>query len=114
MDLSSLRVCFPVFAATSLLCAQTPHRHDPSHNHEEEVIPLDEVIVSAPLDRPLYQQAQAASIMASQALTLGQEASLGQTLSRVPGVSSSFFGQAASGLLSEAWTVIASACCKTA
>ena len=96
MDLSSLRVCFPVFAATSLLCAQTPHRHDPSHNHEEEVIPLDEVIVSAPLDRPLYQQAQAASIMASQALTLGQEASLGQTLSRVPGVSSSFFGQAAS------------------
>lgn len=92
-----LSTTFLTLAATGgLLCAQTAHRHDPSHNHEEEVIPLDEVIVSAPLDRPLYQQAQAASIMASQALTLGQEASLGQTLSRVPGVSSSFFGQAAS------------------
>jgi iron complex outermembrane receptor protein len=97
MDLSSLRVCFPVFAATSLLCApSSPHRHDPAHNHEDEVIPLDEVIISAPLDRPLYQQAQAASILASDALTLGSEASLGQTLSRVPGVSSTYFGAAAS------------------
>lgn len=78
------------------LAAQTPHRHDPAHNHEHEVIPLDEVIISAPLNRPLYQQAQAASIMASQALNLGNEPSIGQTLSRVPGVSSSFFGPAAS------------------
>ncbi|MBL9132221.1 MAG: TonB-dependent receptor, partial [Verrucomicrobiaceae bacterium] len=89
--LSALLLAFP-----HLLVAQTPHRHDPAHNHAEEVIPLDEVIISAPLDRPLYQQAQAASILASQALNLSNESSLGQTLSRIPGVSSSFFGPAAS------------------
>lgn len=80
----------------SLLSAQTSPRHDPAHNHEDEVIPLDEVIISAPFDRPLYQQAQAASILASDALTLGSEPSLGQTLSRLPGVSSSYFGQGSS------------------
>ena len=85
-----------LFVAAPALIAQQPHRHDPSHNHADEVIPLDEVIISAPLDRPLYQQAQAASILASDALTLGSEASLGQTLSRVPGVSSTYFGQSSS------------------
>lgn len=83
-------------AFTAAASAQAPHRHDPAHNHEDEVIPLDEVIVSAPMERPLYQQAQAASIMAAQALNLANDASLGQTLSRVPGVSSTYFGPAAS------------------
>ncbi len=78
------------------LTAEDPPRHDPSHNHADEVIPLDEVIVSAPLERPLYEQAQAASILAAQALNLSNEPSLGQTLSRIPGVSSSYFGPAAS------------------
>jgi iron complex outermembrane recepter protein len=64
--------------------------------HEHDHIPLDEVIVTAPLDRPLYQQAQAASILAGEALNLSNEPSLGQTLSRMPGVSSSFYGPAAS------------------
>jgi hypothetical protein len=54
------------------------------------------IVISAPLDRPLYQQAQAASILGGQNLNLAIEPSLGQTLARMPGVSSSFFGPAAS------------------
>ena len=92
----SRSILFILLTASQTLLAQQPHRHDPAHNHEHEVIQLDEVIISAPLDRPLYQQAQAASILASDALTLGSEASLGQTLSRVPGVSSTYFGASAS------------------
>jgi len=92
----SRSILFILLTASQSLLAQQPHRHDPAHNHKDEVIPLDEVIISAPLDRPLYQQAQAASILASDALTLGSEASLGQTLSRVPGVSSTYFGASAS------------------
>lgn len=61
-----------------------------------EGIALDEVVVSAPLERPLHQQAQAASILAGEQLNLATEASLGQTLARMPGVSSSYFGPAAS------------------
>lgn len=87
---------FILVTISTMLQAQPSMRHDPAHDHEEEVIPLDEIIVSAPLDRPLYQQAQAASILASDALTLGSEPSLGQTLSRMPGVSSSYFGQGSS------------------
>ena len=85
-----------LIAVTSFLSAQSPVRHDPAHLHPEEVIPLDEVIISAPLDRPLHQQAQAASILAAQELNLSNEPSLGQTLARIPGVSSTFFGPAAS------------------
>lgn len=76
--------------------AQAQQRHDPAHNHEEEVIPLDEVVISAPLERPLHQQAQAASILAAEQLNLAIEPSLGQTVARMPGVSSSYFGPAAS------------------
>lgn len=78
------------------LAASAQQRHDPSHNHEEEVIPLDEIVISAPLDRPLYQQAQAASIMTAEQLNLAMEPTLGQTLARMPGVSSTYFGPAAS------------------
>ena len=66
-----------------------------SGSHAEE-IPLDEMVVTAPLDRPLFQQAQAASVLSGQNLTLAIEPSLGQTLARMPGVSSSYFGPAAS------------------
>lgn len=81
--------------ATSTGMAQ--QRHDPAHAHDdEEVVSLDEIVISAPLDRPLYQQAQAASILGGQNLNLAIEPTLGQTLARMPGVSSSFFGPASS------------------
>ncbi len=61
----------------------------------EEVV-MDEVLVSAPLERPLHEQAMAASILAGEQLNLAIEPTLGQTLARMPGVSSSYFGPAAS------------------
>lgn len=85
-----------VFVAGSAVNLLAQQRHDPAHNHEGEVITLDEIVISAPLDRPLHEQAQAASIMTAEQLNLALEPSLGQTLARMPGVSSSFFGPAAS------------------
>ena len=86
-----------VLAAGSTLNSLAQQRHDPAHAHDdEEVIPLDEIVISSPLDRPLHQQALAASIMTAEQLNLALEPSLGQTLARMPGVSSSFFGPAAS------------------
>lgn len=61
-----------------------------------EVIPMDEIVISAPLERPLHEQAMAASILAGERLNLAVEPTLGQTLARMPGVSSSYFGPAAS------------------
>ena len=62
----------------------------------DEEIPMDEIVVTAPMSRPLFQQAQSASVLSGQNLTLALEPSLGQTLARLPGVSSSYFGPAAS------------------
>ncbi len=59
-------------------------------------IPMDEIVVTAPLERSLFQQGQSASVLAGQSLNLAMEPSLGQTLARMPGVSSSYFGPAAS------------------
>lgn len=93
---SHARLCLAALILGPVLHASAQQRHDPAHNHEGEVITLDEVIISAPLDRPLHQQAQAASIMTAEQLNLALEPSLGQTLARMPGVSSTFFGPAAS------------------
>ena len=57
---------------------------------------MDEMVITAPLSRPLFQQAQSASVLSGQNLTLAIEPSLGQTLARMPGVSSSYFGPASS------------------
>ena len=57
---------------------------------------MDEIVVTAPMGRPLFQQVQSASVLSGQNLTLALEPSLGQTLARMPGVSSSYFGPAAS------------------
>lgn len=86
-----------VLAAASTLNSLAQQRHDPAHAHDdEEVISLDEIVISAPLDRPLFQQGQATSVLTGQKLNLAIEPSLGQTLARLPGVSSSYFGPAAS------------------
>ena len=97
VQLPLVRLCLLTCAfCFSALTSSAQQRHDPAHNHEEELIPLDEIVISAPLDRPLHQQAQAASIMTAEQLNLALEPSLGQTLARLPGVSSSYFGPAAS------------------
>jgi iron complex outermembrane receptor protein len=91
-----LHLCLLALAFGPVSNSLAQQRHDPAHHHEEEVITLDEIVISAPLDRPLHQQALAASIMTAEQLNLALEPSLGQTLARMPGVSSSFFGPAAS------------------
>lgn len=57
---------------------------------------LDTLVVSAALERTLFEQAQAVSVLKGQALQLAMEPTLGQTLARTPGVSSSYFGPVAS------------------
>ncbi len=57
---------------------------------------LSEVVVSAPLERSLFEQAQAITQLKGQGLQLALEPTLGQTLARTPGVSSSYFGPVAS------------------
>lgn len=57
---------------------------------------LDEIIVTAPLGRTLFEQAQPASVLTGTKLQLALEPTLGQTLARQPGVSSSYFGPVAS------------------
>lgn len=57
---------------------------------------MDEMVITAPLERPLFKQVQSAAVLSGQNLNLALEPSLGQTLSRMPGVSSSYFGPASS------------------
>ena len=58
---------------------------------------LDEVVVTAsPLGRTLFEQAQPVSILSGERLTLALQPTLGETLSGTPGVTSSYFGPAAS------------------
>jgi iron complex outermembrane recepter protein len=59
----------------------------------EEEIPMGEMVITAPIPLP---QSPAPTVLTGQNLTLALEPSLGQTLSRMPGVSSSYFGPAAS------------------
>lgn len=58
---------------------------------------LDEVVVTAsPLGRTLFEHAQPVSILSGDQLKLSLAPTLGETLNREPGVSSTYFGPAAS------------------
>ncbi len=58
---------------------------------------LDEIVVTAsPIERTLFEQAQPVSILSGDALKLNLAPTLGETLNNEPGVSSSYFGPAAS------------------
>jgi iron complex outermembrane receptor protein len=63
----------------------------------EAVFHLDEMVVSAGAGSTRRSEAyQPASVMTSRDLVIGAEASLGETLSREPGVSSTYFGPGSS------------------
>ena len=65
--------------------------------HAEPTAVLDETVVTAsPLARTLFEQAQPASILTGEPLRLALQPTLGETLSSTPGVSSTYFGPAAS------------------
>lgn len=58
---------------------------------------LDAVVVtSTPLERTLFEQAQPVSVLRGPQLRLAVQPTLGETLAGVPGVSSTYFGPAAS------------------
>ena len=59
-------------------------------------MPLDETIISAPLARTLFEQAQPVFILKGDRLLLALQPTLGETLSRTPGVRSTYYGPAAS------------------
>ena len=57
---------------------------------------LEEIVVTAPLGHTLFEQAQAVSVLTGKKLQQSLEPTLGQTLSRQPGVSGSYFGPVSS------------------
>ena len=58
---------------------------------------LDEMVVTAsPADRTLFQQVQPVTVLGGEDLQLNLQPTLGETLSREPGVSSTYFGPGAS------------------
>jgi iron complex outermembrane receptor protein len=68
-----------------------------SQNPERAPATLDEIVITAsPLGRTLFEQAQPVSILSGDELKLKLAPTLGETLSSTPGVSSSYFGPAAS------------------
>lgn len=69
----------------------------PYHSEEDGALSLDEITVTAtPLARTLFEQAQAVSVLSGPRLQQQTQATLGETLSTMPGVRSSYFGPAAS------------------
>src|SRR5207244_1598716 len=59
-------------------------------------ITLEETIISAPLARTLFEQAQPVSVLKGDRLLLALQPTLGETLSKTPGVRSTYYGPAAS------------------
>ncbi len=89
-----------LFVIPLLACApapaQSPKPAASAKPTASDVTLLDETVVSAPLARTLFEQAQPASILKGDRLLLTLEPTLGETLSRMPGVRSTYFGPAAS------------------
>jgi len=81
---------FPVSALLAA-AAMADERRDEEHHV------LEEIIVSAtPLERSVAKLAQPTSVLTGDALIRDQSASIGETIADQPGVSSTYFGPAAS------------------
>lgn len=66
------------------------HIHGPNHLHNE----IEEIVVQAtPLDRNLVEMAQSATVLKEAALQRELANSIGETLSRQPGLANASFGQ---------------------
>lgn len=87
MNLSALPLALLAPLSTTLALAQS----------DEPATRLSEVVVTAsPLGGTLFEQIQPVSTLTGDELKLRLEPTLGETLSHTPGVSSSYFGPAAS------------------
>ncbi|WP_438479925.1 TonB-dependent receptor [Oleiharenicola lentus] len=93
----SSRISFSVcslIAAVSL-GAQTADKSAPPHG--DDTLHLDQFVVTAsPFQRNQADLAQATSVLAGPALAQRQQATIGETLAGLPGVSSTYFGPGAS------------------
>lgn len=70
------------------------HEHDHIHGADHEHETLEEVVVTAtPLARDVTEMSQSATVMSGTALAREVANNIGDTLSRVPGVSNASFGQ---------------------
>lgn len=80
-----------ITVTTSITLAQE------TENTAGNAIMLDEIVVTAnPLVRTLFDQVKPASVLDGNALLLNMEPTLGETLKKEPGVSSTYFGPGAS------------------
>lgn len=85
---AALVIAVPAFADDS-----AADGNDQSRSHSQ---PSTEIIVTAPYARDRDMVATAVSVLQGDALQLQQRSTIGETLARQPGVSSSFFGPNAS------------------
>lgn len=80
-----------ISVTTSITFAQEPAQPG------SDAVALDEIVVTAnPLVQTLFEQVQPASVMEGDDLLLNLQPTLGETLKKEPGVSSTYFGPGAS------------------
>ena len=81
------------FAAPVIASDGAANDGNQSRSHSQ---PSTEIVVTAPYDRDREMVATAVTVLQGDALQLQQRSTIGETLARQPGVSSSFFGPNAS------------------
>jgi iron complex outermembrane receptor protein len=92
MSFSRLRA--PLLAALTYLASLTGIA---AESRDESTYLLDRLVVTAsPFARTQAELTSATTVLGGQALALRQQATLGETLAGLPGVSSSYFGPGAS------------------
>lgn len=95
--MSSLHSYPCLFLAAALAHGQTTPPPAHSHSAADEPVALENLVVTAtPLERPQAEIASPTSVLTGRALSLKLQPSLGESLSGLPGVSSTYFGPGAS------------------
>ena len=85
-----------LIVGAGIAAAQDAVAPSPSPTPAEEAAHERIVVSSTPLGRDLFEQTQSVTILSGDELKLRLEPTLGETLSREPGVSSTYFGPGAS------------------
>ncbi|MFZ5608353.1 MAG: TonB-dependent receptor [Pseudomonadota bacterium] len=81
--------CLAPSAALAQQGGKTPGQNVDMHKDHDKV---EEIIVTAPFQRQQFDILQATSVLAGEALDRALETSIGETLARLPGIESSYFG----------------------
>ena len=92
--LSASPICAVAFAVPAVAQqASAPAADDQADGHTQ---PSIQIVVSAPFERKRDDVASAVTVLQGDDLQLQQRSTIGETLARQPGVSSTFFGPNAS------------------